>query len=305
MRDGSGRTDWAVGGVLNRGGEIVKIGTGKSGRESVFERRLIRIDGEECKNQAVLAALTPMVWLTPSMDRLFCAEPAARRRFVDRLSQCFDPKHAGVCAAYAGALKQYNRLLKENCKDVGWLSALETALGKYGERIAQTRAQTVGLIAENLAQTAPDFVRTEISFDAPVSRDELSALFARARQNGSCIAQAPHTADLKAFDADKNMPAALCSTGEQKALLISILLAHLKAAGAHTGRLPLLLLDEAGAHLDAARRDAFFHYSDILNTQIWLTGTDKASFGVLAKNARFYAVSEILNDAPTVAAAAS
>ena len=296
---------WTVSGVLEKTGETFKIGTGKTFQNPQERRRLVRINGEECKNQADLAHLVPMVWLTPSMDRLFSGEPSSRRRFFDRLCQCFDVGHAGRSLAYVSALRQYNLLLREGGADINWLKALEVSLAKYGSAILKTRAQVAALIKERLEQGVLSFPKAVLSDMPTADEDALRHCFEQARLNGQTALVAPHTTDLKVVNRDKNMPAHMCSTGEQKALLISVLLAHLQALGAQKGVLPVLLLDEAGAHLDAERKDGFFDYLKTLNTHVWLTGTQAESFEILKQNAQFFPVEDLLNDRACLNAAAS
>lgn len=296
---------WSVSAIIAKGAETFTIGTGKTAKDATERRRRVRIDGEECKNQAELAALTPMVWLTPSMDRLFCAEASSRRRFFDRLCHCFDARHAAHCTTYANALRQYNKLRQDGSNDADWLKALESTMARSGALIFAARERVLDLLNAQLNSDVDGFPRAAVSLTQSADEDDLRRLFAKARENGDSLRFAPHLSDLIVENVDKNMPAALCSTGEQKALLITILLAHLKAVAKHAGVLPMLLLDEAGAHLDEDRRNRFFEYLKTPDTQIWLTGTRAESFSVLKDAAHFCPVEDFFNAEPFISAEAS
>lgn len=311
-------TAWGVTATLRRGDEEIDIGTDYEkidGKNS--ERRRVRINGTSGLAQTELGQICSAVWLTPAMDRLFSGEPAGRRRFLDRLAQAFFENHASACAAYSQALRQWSALIRDGQKDERWLLALETTLGKYGAAVAFARRKTVAILQAALEkEDVVAFPRPALSLQSGWE-EELSSVadeeaesfirnrFVRARevyaQTGS--AGGIHTVDLVAVHREKNMPAATCSTGEQKALLISILLTHVKAMSERKGAFPLVLLDEAAAHLDNGRREALLNEISALKTQVWITGTDARPFESLKETAHFIAVDELLRNAPDWAAA--
>lgn len=311
------RPSWAVAAAVRRGDEEIDLGTeyeSVDGRRS--EKRRIRINGAPGSGQAELGRICSAVWLTPAMDRLFSGEPAGRRRFLDRLTQAFFPKHASHCAAYSQSLRQWGSLIREGSNDGDWLSALERTMGKYGAQIAASRRAVLGYLGAFLDRALTDFPHARLNLSGGME-EELSAMsaedaplfiteqFARSRgvyaQSGS--AGGVHTADMNAFHREKEMNAAVCSTGEQKALLVSVLLAHIRAQAAQTGALPLVLFDEVTAHLDIRRRESLFEEIAGLKTQVWMTGTDRQVFEGLNQAAHFIAVDELLRNKPEWAAA--
>ena len=311
-------TAWGVTATLRRGNEEIEVGTDYEkidGKNS--ERRRVRINGASGLAQTELGCVCSAVWLTPSMDRLFSGEPAGRRRFLDRLAQAFFEDHASACAAYGQALKQWGALIRDGQKDDRWLAALETTLGKYGAKVASVRRKTVAILQAALEmENAVVFPRPILSLNggweedlASVANEEASAFiqnrFVQARETYAQTGSAGgiHTVDLAAVHREKDMPAAACSTGEQKALLVSILLAHIKAMSERKGAFPLVLFDEAAAHLDFSRREALMNEISALKTQVWLTGTDARPFESLKETAHFIAVDELLRNAPDWAAA--
>ena len=306
---------WAVAAVLKNGRDELEVGTGLSAPSGKTEKRTILINGEVRKSQADLGRVCSAVWLTPAMDRLFSGEPAGRRRFWDRLTQTFFAEHAGNCAAYSRALKQWGRLLREGGSDGDWLSALEETLGKYGARLSAARRETLAKLREELETPVTDFPRAVLSLtgggeDVLASLDEKAAaamirerFFAsRKTYSEGGLVGGVHTVDLGALHREKNQAAALCSTGEQKALLISVLLAHLKARAKRTGTLPLLLLDEVTAHLDKKRRLTLFEETSALKTQVWMTGTEENAFDGLGGSAYFVAADRLTKTSPVSAA---
>lgn len=311
---------WAVAAVLHNGAEEIEIGTGCEavpGGRSRTDRRAIRLNGEPRKSQADLGSVCSAVWLTPAMDRLFSGDPSGRRRFWDRLTQAFFPAHAGHCAAYAQSLRQWGLLLREGKRDDAWLSALENTLGRYGSKIAAARRETLERLRSRLDQASDSFPRAGLELTGGME-DVLAGM--EPAEAEACIrerfrtsrkiyveggaAGGVHTVDLSAVHREKRIPAALCSTGEQKALLISILLSHVRAQAERTGTLPLLLLDEVSAHLDAGRREALFAEIAALGTQVWMTGTEEKLFEGLKETAHVVAV-DTLSREPSVLAAAS
>ena len=309
---------WGVSAVLRKGAEEIEIGTDYEaearGRRS--EKRRVRVNGVAGTAQSELGRVCSAVWLTPAMDRLFSGDPAGRRRFLDRLTQAFFESHASACAAYARAWRQWGALIRDGKNDERWLSALESTMAKYGALAANARRETVRLLQNALDKNETAFPRASISLSGGLedeisalsvdeARDFIKARFVPAREAyaRTGVAGGVHTADLTAFHREKNMPAAGCSTGEQKDLLISILLAHVRAQADAKNALPLVLFDEVAAHLDDGRLGALLDEIRGLKTQVWLTGTDGRSFESLKNTARFVAVDELLRTAPEWAVA--
>ncbi len=287
---------WAVAATVLTPTGPVELGTGRDpGAEAGSERRLVHIDGRPAKGQVALAEHVAMAWLTPQMDRLFTDAASARRRFLDRLVFGFDPAHAGRLTKYENALRERARILRDGPHDPAWLGALEDQMATLGVAIAAARADMVSRLAAASAQGVGPFpapgLRMEGEVDATVAdrpaleaEDTLRAALRDSRRRDAesgGAAVGPHRSDLSVTYLAKSMPAELGSTGEQKALLVSIILANARLMKAETGTAPLLLLDEVAAHLDADRRTALFQEILATGSQAWLTGTDAAVFAEL------------------------
>jgi DNA replication and repair protein RecF len=257
----------------------IRIAT--STRPDAPERRQLRINGAVAA-LSLLSDWSSQLWLTPAMDRLFSDTASARRRFLDRLVLALQPGHAGHATRYEAAMRARTRLLTADLPpDPAWLSALEAQMAEHGQALSAARASTVSALEGALAERADAaFPRPSIALSDADQADLAGRLrAARAADRGAGRATVgPHRQDLVVTHADKGMPAAQASTGEQKALLISILLAHSALVSERTGRVPLLLLDEAVAHLDPDRRLALFARLAQLGGQAWLTGTDAGLF---------------------------
>jgi DNA replication and repair protein RecF len=247
-----------------------------------IERRVVRVNGAAAAATALAEWLT-ILWLTPAMDRLFAAAAGERRRFLDRLALALAPAHAVHSNRYEAAMRARNRLLAEDRPaDPEWLSALEVQMAEHGAAIDAARRDTVSALAVRLAD-APEgpFARAGLALEGWSDvGGTLAADLARGRWRDAAAGRAlvgPHRSDLAVTHLGKDQPAALCSTGEQKALLLGLILAHADLVTERTGRTPLLLLDEVAAHLDPSRRAALF---DRLagKGQIWMTGTEPALF---------------------------
>jgi DNA replication and repair protein RecF len=295
---------WAVAATIETRRGPVKLGTGRD--PAGGERRVVRIDGETASSQAALGAVIGVTWLTPQMDRLFIEGPAARRRFLDRLVLGLDPTHAARASSYEHAMRERARLLRDGPGDPAWLSAIEETMAAQGIAVAAARRDAVDQLDRVCSTAEGPFPRARLRLNGAVEAwlDEMPALSAedrfRAALKDSRPADAtsggatigPHRADLAVTHADRGTPAEIMSTGEQKALLISIVLAHARLQRQMRGDAPLLLLDEVAAHLDAARRAALFATLLALESQVWLTGTDTVLFAPLRDAARFLAVSD-------------
>ena len=297
----AGGSAWAVAGTVETPFGPVELGTG---RDPEGERRLVRIDGEPERSQAALGEHLSVVWLTPQMDRLFQESAGERRRFLDRLIYGFDPAHAGRVNAYDKALRQRARLLKDGPADTAWLGALESQMVERGIAIAAARLSLTDRLARACARSEGPFPGADLSVQGDVeawlagsSALEAEERFAAALHQGrgrdaetGGAAIGPHRSDLAVTHREKGLPAGQCSTGEQKALLIAIVLAHARLQGAERGAGPVLLLDEVAAHLDEARRDALFVTILGLGLQAWITGTDQNVFGAFGDQAQYFAV---------------
>ncbi|WP_339345560.1 DNA replication/repair protein RecF [uncultured Sphingomonas sp.] len=246
------------------------------------ERRVTRINGAAAQASA-LAERVAVLWLTPAMDRLFTEPAGERRRFLDRLVLALAPGHARHTSRYEAAMRARNRLLTEGAPDPGWLDALEAQMAHHGAALDAARRRTVDALAVALAaQPAGDILpRAAIALDGwqGDEADLMQALrHGRARDAAAGrTLTGPHRADLTVTHVDKARAAASASTGEQKALLLGIVLAHAELVAARAGRPPVLLLDEVAAHLDPARRAALFARLARLG-QTWMTGTEPALF---------------------------
>jgi DNA replication and repair protein RecF len=290
-------------GCLQSGGGAAAAGSEASGGET-RERRLIKIDGAFAKGQQALAEILRLVWLTPAMDGLLREGAAPRRRFLDRLVTGFDAGHAGRLAAYEQASRQRARLLKSGRGDDAWLSALEETMARHGVAVAAARRVTVGELARVCAGTTGPFPRAGLALAGEVDgwlaempalgvEDRLRAKLAAGRREDADTGGAavgPHRSDLVVRDMESGRPASQGSTGEQKALLLSIVLAHARLVALERGAAPVLLLDEVVAHLDADRRAALFGEILALGAQAWLTGTDAGFFDGLGGAAQHHRV---------------
>jgi len=263
----------------------VQIGTGA--QASAPERRIVRINGATASATA-LAEWTSVLWLTPAMDRLFVEPASERRRFLDRLVLALAPGHAHHSARYEAAMRARNRLLGDDAPaDPEWLAALEAAMAEHGVAIDSARRDTVDRLNAALADAPGGFARAGLALDGGEAGDDLARALADSRRRDAAAGRTlvgPHRADLAVIHLDKAQAAALCSTGEQKALLFGIVLGHAALVARRTLRVPILLLDEVAAHLDPARRAALFDRLAGLG-QVWMTGTEEALFAALPADA--------------------
>ena len=300
-----GAGPWSVAARLEAPGGAVQIRTGRA-QGGERERRVVQIDGSDVDSQAVLAEVVAVVWLVPALDRLFQDGAGERRRFLDRLVVSSDPAHAAQLARYAHAVRQRAQLLRAGRLDPSWLGALERQAAAAGVAVAAARRETVRGLAAALSDPPAGFPQPNLALEGEVEAwlDESSALEAEERF-GAALAAArrqdaetgitaigPHRSDLLVHDCASGRPARDCSTGQQKALLVSLVLAEARLRAAAGERQPLLLLDEVAAHLDAARRAALLEAVCALGAQAWLTGTDAATFAPLGGRAQFFTVQD-------------
>jgi DNA replication and repair protein RecF len=260
----------------------VTIGTGALA--DTPDRRQVRIAGVAHAASA-LAEYLSVIWLTPAMDRLFMDSAGDRRRFLDRLTLALEPGHAVHSTRYEAAMRARNKLLsdKDRAWDEAWLGALEAQMAEHGAAIHAARIELVARLGEALAvQAEGPFARPVLALSDWEGADRpLEEVLREGRRRDAAAGRTlsgPHRSDLIVTHQAKGQAAALCSTGEQKALLLSILLAHADLTGSERGRSPVLLLDEVAAHLDPVRRRALFTRLAQTGSQIWMTGTEAALF---------------------------
>lgn len=307
-RDGA--APWAVSAVLATRGGAIRVGTGRDHQRATDnggpERRVLRIDGEAVRGQQALAERLAVVWLTPEHDRLFAESAGARRRFLDRLVAAHDPDHVGRVAAYEHALRERSRLLRGQRRDSRWLEALEQRLAAGGIAIVAARHHLIARLSAALVAEPGPFLAPAIAMagtledwleagPALIAEDRMRAALAAAREADAAHGGAgigPHRSDMAARHPGTGADARVCSTGEQKAMVIAIVLAYARLIAADRGSPPLLLLDEVAAHLDAGRRAALFDALAALGASAWMTGADRALFSALDGRAAFLAVQD-------------
>ncbi|MGH6973634.1 MAG: DNA replication/repair protein RecF [Stellaceae bacterium] len=304
--DRRGGGAWALAATVTGSAGEFDIGTGRDADSESGERRHLRIDGVPVKSQQELSERLAVAWLTPQMDRLFADAASGRRRFLDRLVTGFDPGHWSRLLAYERAVRERARLLREGAADPSWLKALEEIMAENGVALAAARLEAVVRLAAACAEAPGPFPRVGLTIEGAVEHwlGSMPALAAeeafrkalhesRGLDRDSGVTQTgPHRSDLLARHLGTGEAAALCSTGEQKALLIAIVLAYARLLALRRGRAPVLLLDEVTAHLDAARRSALFQALRALGAQCWLAGTDAALFAEIKGQAQFFAVAD-------------
>lgn len=311
---------WTVAARVHTSFGAVDIGTGLVASQSNSDRtgrvaaeragRIVRIDGEAKSGSGALADYVEMVWVTPATDGLFTGPGTERRRFLDRLILCFDTAHRTRAGKFERAMAQRNRLLADGITSGAQLDGLEIVMAEMGIALAAARAEAVAALAAVTARRRernPEspFPWSSIALEGTIDRDlaqqaavdvedgyvaELRDTRLRDRGAGRTLS-GPHRTDLIVSHGPKTMPARLCSTGEQKALLLGLVLAHAElVAERRNGVAPVLLLDEIAAHLDEARRAALFTELLRLGTQAWMTGTDPEAFSALVGSAQFWTI---------------
>lgn len=306
-----GEGDWAVSARLQTASGPIDIGTGQvADSDGARPGRLVKVNGQLQGGSGVLADLIEMLWITPSMDGLFTGPGADRRRFLDRLILCFDPGYRTRLGHFERAMTQRNRLLSETVRQASQYEGLERVLAETGVAIAAARAEAVAQLSATIGarrKRAPNSPWPWAMIDISGELEEwLGAMAAvdvedryakrlaqnrdRDRSAGRTL-DGPHRSDLVVAHGPKAMPAKLCSTGEQKALLVGMVLAHAELIRQRQGGVaPLLLLDEVAAHLDPQRRSALFDDILALGSQCWMTGTDHDAFAAMGRRAAVYRV---------------
>jgi DNA replication and repair protein RecF len=295
--EGLGRA-WAVSAVFGGADGETQVGTGLENAEAA--RRVVHIEGEAVPPGRLLD-LVRLVWLTPREDRLFLEAASERRRFFDRLVFAAQPDHARAVAAYDKAMRERNALLASEGPDPLWLDALESQMGEAGAVMTEARARTLeALQAEIDGRADRPFPQGRLSlsgdFGAAAAPGEIARMLATSRARDAAAGRTlsgPHRGDLEVVHAVRNRPAAECSTGEQKALILNLVLAQsARLSRGHSGPNPVMLLDEVAAHLDQSRRAALFDEIEALGLQAFLTGTDQSLFEGLRGRALGVSVEE-------------
>ncbi len=308
-----GSGGFAVHAKLESGDGVVEIGTATQGGGGSTEdgeggARRMRINGAPVRSAEAITEWLRVTWLTPAMDALFTGPAAERRRFLDRLVLSLDPQHGTRALDYEKAMRGRNRLLSDNVRDAAWFEAIETQMAETGVAIAAARVELLKLLSAMIARLPGDspFPQAALALEGRLERqvDHLPAveieedfcrLLAQGRERDRAAGRTldgPHRSDLLVRHAPKDMPAALCSTGEQKALLIGLVLSHARLTGEIAGTVPILLLDEVAAHLDTRRRAALFGILEELGCQSFMTGTEPGLFGALSGRAQFLTVAD-------------
>ncbi|MGB1076861.1 MAG: DNA replication/repair protein RecF [Bdellovibrionales bacterium] len=295
---------WAVATNLRTSFGDIKIGCGKNPEN---DRRITKIQGETIKNQTKLSEYLSCIWLTPQMDGLFRGGASERRRFIDRLLLTYDPSHAGRTTRYENALSQRAKILKDETRkpDPVWLKGLETQMAETGVAISAARLSFLERLQKACHKNKGNgFPVAQISFKGTIENNlethpavEVEDLFLKALEDSRHLdavnggaSVGPHRTDLRVIYEEKKTDAYLCSTGEQKSLLIGLILAHARLLLADSGRPPILLLDEVAAHLDETRRGALYEILSDMGNQVWMTGTDLQAFNAISKTAQFFDV---------------
>lgn len=301
----TGDGSWAVNAELMAKGCISTIGTGLiAGPSGVESHRRIRINQSQVKSAEELLEMCRVVWLTPAMDGLFTGPTSERRRFLDRMVLAIDPAHGKRVSNYEKAMRSRNRLLEDYTADPVWLDGIEGQIAEYGAAIATARTELIELLSsmiEGAIKQKTPFPDAIINLDGVLESEvgygsalDLEDRYRDMLRSGRGLDKAagrmligPHRTDLLVMHGPKHMAAKLCSTGEQKALLVGIVLAHAILVEEMCELSPILLLDEIAAHLDKKRRAALFDLLDSFGCQAWMTGTDLQMFADLGDRAQF------------------
>tara|TARA_X000000950_G_C13893398_1_gene651780 strand:- start:95 stop:1303 length:1209 start_codon:yes stop_codon:yes gene_type:complete len=299
---------WAVSVKVESNGFETTIGTGceTAASDGKSPKRLVKINGEIVKSQISLNDHLSVSWLTPQMDRLFVEGGSQRRRFIDRLVFAFDAQHSKRVNQYNHALRERKKLLQSWTQDTSWLNAIENTLAEMGVAITVTRQDLIRRLSPIIGKKMGLFPSAVISMEGEVENwlEDNSALeveqrfreeLKKSRADGPSVSYqtpGPHRSEFKCLHSSNKMEASFCSTGEQKALLVSIMLSHAILRKKECGSAPILLLDEISAHLDERRRSSLFELLENLESQIWMTGTESGAFSDILKMAEAYNISE-------------
>ena len=296
---------WSVAATLSADDGETALGSGwrAPAEPGEAERRVVRIDGATASGPAALAEHVAMVWLTPSMDRLFSGPPAERRRFLDRLVFAIDTGHAARVQRYDRARRHRARLLRTGTRDDAWLGALERNMAENAAAIGAARLDLAMRLEQFLPEGQATFPRIALRVEGLVEgwlgsqpalaveerlREHLAETRLAEAEGGTV--DGPQRSDLIVTDSERGMAAEQCSTGEQKAMLIALVTAHARLVASQRRCAPVLLFDEIAAHLDESRRRALFEIILDVGAQAWLTGTDASVFRPLTEHAQFFTV---------------
>lgn len=300
---------WAVSADVVKNGEEFTLSTAaqKAQKEyendlHTFDRRIVQIDGQKASTQAELGKYMSAVWVTPQMDRIFLGGPQPRRSFLDRIVYSFDIEHAKRTALFEHLYKEWLKLIKSGVKDNLWLLSLEDQMASTGVSIAAARREIIARLNTFIEKEPDDvFPNLRLELDGKIEQmlDQKPAIDVEDYYKESLYhsrhlileneaAEGVNRTDFKVYFKKKNMPAELCSTGEQKSLLVSIILSQTKCQMLDKGFAPVLLLDEVTTHLDDIKKDALLHKIFDLKLQAFMTSTDKDSFDVLKNDAQFF-----------------
>lgn len=295
---------WAVSALVRSAEGSVRIGTGKDPLAD-GEKRIVRIEGQNARSQNALAAHVSVLGLTPQMDQTLNESTTSRRQWLDKLAGIFYPDHTRQLAIYEHAKNERKRLLYDRRADISWVESLEERMAEQAIAIAAARLEAIGLLQTSVAEAQSPFPKARLAISGSVEstlahggnairaeeilRDELSHSRELDRETGKTNF-GPHRSDFLVEHLEKNMPAGLCSTGEQKALLLGITLAAARAKSKWHGLVPILLFDEVVAHLDEDRRASLFDEIVALKAQCWMTGTDTHLFTALLPKAQHFSL---------------
>lgn len=286
---------WKVTGRVHSDGQMREVAFSSENGAA----RQVRID-DKAAPQVALGRVARVLWLVPSMDRLWIEGAEGRRRFLDRMTMSFVPAHAEVALTYEKAMRERNRLLKDQVRDGHWYVALERQMAEAGAQIHSNRVAALAQLVAAQARSETAFPAAELELvqsegEMPGTANDLREALSESRFRDLAAGRTlvgPHRSDLYGVFAAKGVPARDCSTGEQKALLVSLILANARALADEIGAPPLLLLDEVAAHLDAGRRAALYDEICTLGAQAWMTGTGPELFAELGQRAQYVNVTE-------------
>lgn len=307
-QDGAG--SWAISAEIDTRNGPVTLGTGWSGQSETGDGggRLVVIDGEPQRGSGQLGDYMRVLWLTPAMDRLFAGPASDRRRFLDRLVAAFDPEHASRILVFEKVMRERNLLLTEPRADSAWMASLEAQMAEAAVAISAARLIAMEALRTHIEEgrDASSFPWADVSIEGEIEalvaampavqvEDEYRRILRESRGLDRAAGRSlrgPHRSDFGVVHGPKRMAAALCSTGEQKALLIGLILAQARAVAAGTGVPPVLLLDEVAAHLDRARRKSLLEALAALGGQSWMTGTDAHLFEAIGQEGAVFHVED-------------
>lgn len=303
-----GRGTFSISIALQREDDTYRLGTGFD-PEAGPATRACRVDGEAIGSASAFADYLRLVWMTPTMDGLFAGSGSDRRRFLDRLVLAIDPEHNSRVNALERALRSRNKILEADRPDAGWLDAIEREVAETGVAVSAARLETVNRLASPILETRDDaspfpwaalmlegVLEAELANHSAVDvEDHYRAMLKDNRFRDKAAGRTligPQASDLRVHHGPKLIAAERASTGEQKALLIGIVLAHARLVATMSGTAPIVLLDEVAAHLDPRRRAALFETLDALNAQVVMTGADASAFGDLPKGSELFFVTQ-------------